>query len=109
MGCEFDAGYNLIFCAHNDKLASKKKGNVDTDIVFMMMRNYCEDDSVGKMFLVSGDGDYFKAAKYLMRKGKLGKILFPSKRRASSLYQKFANIYYEYLDKPELKEKLRYI
>ena len=102
-----EAGFVLIFRAHGGSLVSHKKGNVDTDVVFTMMKNFHEYTDVGKFFLVSGDGDYYKTVKYLLEKGKLGKVLFPTRRKASSLYrQNISGAYYDYLDYPDIKKKI---
>lgn len=104
----FESGFKIVFRAHNSNFQSAKKGNVDTDVVFMMMRNFCEEKNSGKLYLVSGDGDYFKTVKHLLRKGKFGKMLFPSKKKASSLYRQLGSSYYDYLDEPSIMEKIRY-
>lgn len=44
----FEAGFKIVFRAHNSNSHSAKKGNVDTDVVFMMMRNFCEEKNSGK-------------------------------------------------------------
>lgn len=102
-----DAGFILVFRAHNENVASNKKGNVDTDIVFTMMRNFHENAEIDKFFLVSGDGDYYKTAKYLRDQGKLGKVLFPAQHKASSLCRQLGNAYYGYLDWPGVREKIK--
>ncbi len=101
-----DAGFILVFRAHSESSISNKKGNVDTDIVFTMMRNFHEDAEIDKFFLVSGDGDYYKTIKYLYSKDKLGKVLFPAQRKSSSLYRQLGNSYYDYLDWPGIREKI---
>ncbi|PID84463.1 hypothetical protein CSB09_00890 [Candidatus Gracilibacteria bacterium] len=80
-----DAGFIVVFREHHQKMDGKKKGNVDTDIVFEMMRHYAENNCDG-IVLVSGDGDYIKPVKYFIQKKKLKKILFPS-NKYSSLYK----------------------
>ena len=80
------AGFKVIFRAHSKSMSGNKKGNVDTDIVFEMMRNVLENKRLGKIVLVSGDGDYYKTIKFLDRKGYFLHILFPNGRTASSLY-----------------------
>ncbi|MFT5352798.1 MAG: uncharacterized LabA/DUF88 family protein, partial [Candidatus Paceibacteria bacterium] len=54
------AGFNIIFKEHYIESLSKKKGNVDTDVVFEIMRNLIERSHDSKFVLVSGDGDYKK-------------------------------------------------
>lgn len=101
-----DAGFILIFRSHNEDQKSNKKGNVDTDVVFTMMKNFHEENDLNKVYLVSGDGDYFKTTNYLKKHGKLGKVLFPTHERASSLYRKLGNDYYDYLDWTTVKDKI---
>lgn len=102
-----DAGFILVFRAHGGKLVSHKKGNVDTDVVFTIMKNYHEYADIDKFFLVSGDGDYYKTVKYLLDHGKLGKLLFPAHHKASSLYRQIGGTYYDYLDSPDIKKKIK--
>ena len=102
-----EAGFILVFRAHGNDFVSHKKGNVDTDIVFTMMRNFHECRDVDKFYLVSGDGDYFKTVKYLHEHGKLGKVLFPAHHKASSLYRRLGNQYYDYLDNQGIKNKIK--
>ena len=101
-----NSGFIIVFRAHNEQLESNKKGNVDTDIVFMMMKSFHEKDDSNKIFLVSGDGDYYRTIIYLKRHGRLGKILFPAHFRASSLYRHFSDYYYDYLDSPIIRKKI---
>lgn len=91
------AGYIVIFKEHNSYSLTKKKGNVDTDIVFEMMKNLVDNRSFSKTVLVSGDGDYKKVVDYLIQKEKFEKILFPNKKFASSLYKKLGSEYFDYL------------
>lgn len=98
----------LVFRAHGDGLVSHKKGNVDTDVVFTIMKNFHENTEIDKIYLISGDGDYYKTVKYLLDNRKLGKVLFPARRKASSLYrQNIGGAYYDYLDYPDIKKKIQ--
>jgi uncharacterized LabA/DUF88 family protein len=90
------SGFILIFREHSPSMKGKKKGNVDVDIAFELMKNLYENDEVDKMLLLSGDGDYIKIVKHLMRKNKLLKVIFPN-RQHSSLYKSIGNQYYYYL------------
>jgi len=63
------AGFIVIFKEHNSLLLAKKKGNVDTDIVFEIMKQVAEHKEFSKILLVSGDGDYKKSSR--KRKGVL--------------------------------------
>lgn len=91
------AGFIIIFKEHNSKAKSKKKGNVDTDIVYEVMKNLLENP-FDKAILVSGDGDYKKLVYYLVGKNKFRKILFPNKKFASSLYKSLGSEYFDHLD-----------
>lgn len=90
------AGFIILFKEHGEDLLAKKKGNVDTDIVFEIMKTLIEDKDFNKIILVSGDGDYKKLVDYLIKKDKFLKILFPNSK-ASSLYKKLGSEFYDYL------------
>lgn len=104
------AGFIVIFKKHNEYVITKKKGNVDTDVVFEIMKNLIDNSNdFEKIVLVSGDGDYKKVVDYLIEKGKFEKILFPNKKFASSLYKKITIKYYDYLDNKDIKKKIEYL
>jgi uncharacterized LabA/DUF88 family protein len=103
------AGFIVSFKEHNTAMSGTKKGNVDTDIVFEIMKNVIENNDFHKILLVSGDGDYKKVVDYLVRKEKFEKILFPNKKFASSLYKKLTVKYFDYLNQPEVKKKIEYL
>ena len=100
------AGFIVTFREHNQNMSGNKKGNVDTDIVFTMMKNYIEEGSEKKAILVSGDGDYKKVVHYLIKKKQFLKILFPNQKFASSLYKKLGNEYQVFLDRSDIKNKI---
>lgn len=91
------SGFILIFKDHTSTMLGQKKGNVDTDIVFEIMKNLVDNTEFNKIVLVSGDGDYKKLVHYLISKNKFLKILFPNKKFASSLYKKLGSEFYDYL------------
>ena len=92
------AGFIVLFKEHSQYSTSQKKGNVDTDIVFEVMKNLLDNQAFGKIVLVSGDGDYMKLIQYLILKNRFRKILFPNKKFASSLYKKLGSEYFDYLE-----------
>lgn len=92
------AGFIVVFKKHYENLKANKKGNVDTDIVFEIMKNLIDNKNFDKIVLVSGDGDYKKLIDFLIEKNKLGKMLFPNKKFASSLYKKLGSEFYDYLE-----------
>jgi uncharacterized LabA/DUF88 family protein len=90
------SGFIVLFKGHNPALKGTKKGNVDTDIVFEIMKNLLDNKDFNKIVLVSGDGDYKKVVDYLIKKNRFLKILFPNKKFASSLYKKLGNFSTEF-------------
>jgi uncharacterized LabA/DUF88 family protein len=75
-----NAGFILIFRQHNSAMIGNKKGNVDSDIIFSVMKRLQKDQDFDKIVLVSGDGDYKMLVDYLIEESKLEKILFPNKK-----------------------------
>lgn len=100
------AGFIVTFREHHSALTGKKKGNVDTDIVFTAMKYLQERTDFNKIILVSGDGDYKKLVDYLIVKNKLAKLLFPNMQFASSLYKKLEPTFYDHLGKKSIKNKI---
>lgn len=92
------AGFIVAFKEHNKLLKSKKKGNIDTDLVFEVMKNLVDNPTFNKVVLVSGDGDYHKLVNYLISKNRFKKILFPNKKYASSLYKQKGGELFDYLE-----------
>ena len=101
------AGFIVVFREHSSNLKGKKKGNVDVDIVFEIMRKIADHELTDKIVLVSWDGDYIKMINYLIKKDKLEKILFPNSKY-SSLYKKIKHQYCMNLSMPDVKNKIRY-
>lgn len=103
------SGFIVKFREHNNLQLTKKKGNVDTDIVFEVMKQIIErGESFSKVVLVSGDGDYKKMVDYLIRKNRFEKILFPNKKFASSLYKKLGSEYFDYLENGNVRPIIEY-
>lgn len=100
------SGFVLMFREHNSSMLGKKKGNVDTDIVFTVMRKIADNEEFNKVILVSGDGDYYKMVKYLIQRERFAKLLSPNRHSTSSLYQPFAPNYVSYLDEPGIRNKI---
>lgn len=100
------AGFIVMFKEHSSALKDKKKGNVDTDIVFEILKRFIDNDDFDKIILVSGDGDYKKLVDYLVKKDKFSKILFPNNNFASSLYKQLGSEFFDYLENPSIKSKI---
>jgi uncharacterized LabA/DUF88 family protein len=99
------AGFILVFREHNSKMIGIKKGNVDTDIVFSIMKRLYKREDFDKLVLVSGDGDYKQVVDFLIEENRFEKILFPNKRH-SSLYKELSNKFFAYLNEPGTKNKI---
>ena len=100
------AGFILNFKKHNEELVAKKKGNVDTEIVFQIMKKVCRKEPFDKIVLVSGDGDFKMLVDFLIEENKFEKILFPSRKNRSSLYKPLSNNFFAYLDDTDIKNKI---
>ncbi|HSW98890.1 MAG TPA: NYN domain-containing protein [Candidatus Saccharimonadales bacterium] len=101
-----NAGFILVFRQHNSAMVGSKKGNVDSDIIFSVMKRLQKDPGFDKIVLVSGDGDYKMLVDYLIEESKLEKILFPNKKFRSSLYKEIGAPYFAYLDDRDVKKKV---
>jgi uncharacterized LabA/DUF88 family protein len=88
-----ESGFIIKFREHNSAMIGKKKGNVDSDIIFDIMKRIYQKESFDKIVLVSGDGDYKMLVDFLIKEGRFKKILFPNKNFASSLYKKNQSIF----------------
>ncbi len=99
-------GYILVWRSHGLAMKGAKKGNVDTDVVFQMMRDSYERDDIDRIVLVSGDGDYWRTVDHLCKKEKLERVLLPSRRNASSLYKMLPEARKAYLDNEHVKRKI---
>ena len=100
------AGFILVFREHSKSMVGKKKGNVDTDIVFTIMSKIADQEKFDGVLLVSGDGDYYKMVKYLIDKNRFCKLLAPNRHSTSSLYGKLEPKYIDFLDNPGVKDKI---
>ncbi|MFH1564679.1 MAG: NYN domain-containing protein [bacterium] len=101
------ADFILVFRKHNTAMLGKKKGNVDSDIIFNIMKRLYKKELFDKIVLVSGDGDYKMLVDFLIEENRFEKILFPNKKFASSLYKKLSSRYYDYLGGEEVKAKIK--
>ena len=84
----------------------KKKGNVDSDIIFSIMKRLYVKEVFDKIILISGDGDYKMLIDFLIEEKQLEKILFPNRQFRSSLYKQIGAPYFAYLDDKDVKRKI---
>lgn len=103
------AGFILVFRQHNSAMIGKKKGNVDSDIIFSIMKRLYSKEEFDKIVLVSGDGDYKMLIDFLIEENRLEKILFPNTAFRSSLYKQIGAPYFAYLDDKDVKKKIEWI
>ena len=103
-----EAGFILIFREHNQSMIGKKKGNVDTDIVFTIMAKIADREDFGQVVLVSGDGDYYKMVRYLISNNRFRKLLSPNRHSTSSLYRVYTPKYVDFLDATDIRRKISY-
>lgn len=100
-------GYIVVFKDHTKSMTTRKKGNIDTDLVFHVMQKLIEKPKeFSKIVLISGDGDFKKMVDYLIKKDRFEKILSPNAKCMSSLYKNLDKKYYEYLSSK--REKIEY-
>jgi len=100
------SGMILKFREHNSAMLGKKKGNVDTEIVFQVMKKMYKEEPFDKIVLVSGDGDYKALVDFLIEENKFEKVLFPNKKFASSLYKELGRQYFAHLENIDIKKKI---
>ena len=100
------AGFILVFRQHNGAMTGKKKGNVDSDIIFSIMKQLYMRDQFGKIVLISGDGDYKMLVDFLIEQDKFEKILFPNRKYRSSLYKSLSHTFFAYLDDKDVRRKI---
>ena len=103
------AGFILAFREHSCALKGKKKGNVEWDIVFSVMKKLVDNEPFEKVYIVSGDGDYKKLVDFLIKKGRFGKMLFPNREFASSLYKTLGSEFYANLGDKDVRTKIGYL
>lgn len=101
-----DAGFILVFREHNSAMKGTKKGNVDSDIIFSIMKRVYKQEDFDKVILVSGDGDYKQLVDFLIAENKFEKILFPKQKYASSLYKAITRKYFADLSNPATLQKI---
>lgn len=104
-----DAGFMLIFKDHNLSMVGKKKGNIDSDLVFFIMKKLYKKEIPNKIILVSGDGDYKPLVDFLIEENKLKLVIFPNRKFASSLYSNIGARFFEFLDDESIKRNVELI
>jgi len=75
-------GYVCIFKPTLEYKDGTTKGNCDAELVLQAMIEYPNYD---KAIIVTGDGDFYCLAKYLLEMGKLKNVLIPNRLKFSAL------------------------
>ena len=78
-------GYILVFKPTLKLPSGKVKGNVDAELVLHAMIEYKNYDNA---LIVTGDGDLHCLVDYLMKNGKLLKLMIPNRNSFSSLFRR---------------------
>ncbi len=103
-----EAGFTVIFKWQTQELVTTKKWNIDSDLIFYVMKKLIDDvTNFDKILIVSWDGDFGTLVEYLIEKRRFKKILFPDKKFASSLYKHLWSEWYDYLQ--NVRKYIEYI
>ncbi|MFZ3043824.1 MAG: NYN domain-containing protein [Minisyncoccia bacterium] len=98
------AGFICIFKPTLEYKDGTTKGNCDAELVLQAMIEYPNYD---KAVIVTGDGDFYCLAKYLVEKGKFEVLIVPNKLKFSALLKfKIFRPYLRFMN--ELRGKLEY-
>jgi len=103
-----ECGYTLCFREHGSVMTSRKKGNVDTDIVFQIMKKLYKNEEFNNVILVSGDGDYKMLVSFLIEENRFEKLLIPNRKQMSSLYKQIDHKFRDVLDTLDKQVRLQY-
>ena len=90
--------FTLVFKKQTVQSLSKKKWNVDSDLIFEVMRQLLkESNTFDKVLLVSWDWDYKILVDFLIQENRFGKILIPNKKWPSTLLRKLPGKFWDCL------------
>ncbi len=99
-----DAGFICIFKPTLTYKDGKTKGNCDAELVLETMIQFPE---YNQAVIVTGDGDFYCLAKYLIEKNKLNSILIPNRFKFSALLKwKLFRPFLQYMN--DLEQRLAY-
>ncbi|MCL4360579.1 NYN domain-containing protein [Patescibacteria group bacterium] len=98
-----EKGYVLIFKPTLKYKDGTVKGNCDAELVLQAMIDYPD---YGQAVIVTGDGDFYCLAEYLIQKNKLQKLLIPNQQKYSALLKRVPSGCLGFLS--DLKKKVAY-
>lgn len=97
-----NAGYTLVFKTVMPG-SGKPKGNVDAELVLQAMIEYPNYD---RAVIVTSDGDFACLVRHLYEKGKLERVLSPTKEKCSTPLRQAARARIDFLE--GARSKLEY-
>jgi uncharacterized LabA/DUF88 family protein len=98
------AGYTCVFKPTLKNKDGVTKGNCDAELVLQAMVEYGNYDNA---VIVTGDGDFYCLARYLIEKKKLEAILIPNRHKFSALlYFRICRPFLRFMN--DLKSRLEY-
>jgi uncharacterized LabA/DUF88 family protein len=98
-----EAGYIVIFRPTIKNRDGKIKGNCDSELVLNTVCGSYEN-LYEKALIISGDGDFYCLADFLIKKEKLEKFLIPNRSSYSALFRKIPIQHLAFVS--DLKEKI---
>jgi uncharacterized LabA/DUF88 family protein len=91
----------VCYCSEN--FGGKAKGNVDAELVLQAMIDF---DNYERAVIVTSDGDFGCLVRYLYEKGKLERVLSPSRKSCSVLLKRAAREKIDFLE--DARKKIEY-
>lgn len=96
-------GYSVVLKPTVRDSAGKPKGNVDAELVLHSAA--IEFSNYDKAVVVSSDGDFHCLYEYLEKHSKLGSVIIPNRKTASTLLKRFTSYQYELIrDRAKLEK-----
>ena len=90
-----NAGYICIFKPTLELFNGKIKGNVDAELVLYTIIEY---PNFKKSVIITGDGDFYCLAEYLLKQSKLLKVVIPNQLSYSGLLKRLSQPDYNIFD-----------
>jgi uncharacterized LabA/DUF88 family protein len=97
------AGFICIFKPTLTYRDGTTKGNCDAELVLQAMIEYANYE---RAVVVTGDGDFYCLVEYLLKNGKLERILIPNQYKYSALLKRFGKKQLSFMN--DLRNKLEY-
>ena len=93
-----NAWFTLVFKQQTVQALSNKKWNVDSDMIFWVMKCLIKEPTqFENVLLVTWDWDFKILVDFLIQEWRFAKILLPNKRWSSNLLRKMPGVYRNFL------------